>query len=71
MSAALAGPDADPLLGDRQLGFSFAMSHLLGIAFARHLTQVPHIAELDFESLVRLVSPATQQYLTVTMTDEN
>lgn len=69
MMAALSGSAVAPLLGERQAGFSFAMSHLLGIAFARHLTRIPHIAELNFDALVVRVSPATQQYLAAAGSD--
>ena len=65
LTGAIVGPEVATLLAGRQLGFTLAMSHLLGIASTRHLTRIPQVAELDFDSLVARVAPATQLYLTV------
>ena len=52
-----------PLVEPRRTGFSLAISHLLGIAFARYLGKIAGVADLDFEDLVARVSPAVQLHL--------
>lgn len=63
MTGTISRPEIAPLLAGRQVGFTLAMSHLLGIAFIRYLNRIPYIAELDFDTLVARVAPATQLHL--------
>ncbi|MFE4196075.1 TetR/AcrR family transcriptional regulator [Paenarthrobacter sp. NPDC056912] len=63
MTGTISQPEVAALLAGRQVGFTLAMSHLLGVAFTRHLNKIPHIAELDFDTLVDRVAPATQLHL--------
>ena len=60
---AIAGSDVTDLLADRWTGLALAISHLLGVAFARHLIHIPHLAESDFETLVARTAPAVQLHL--------
>lgn len=62
-SQAAKDPELAPLLEGRELGFMLAMSHLLGLAVARHLVKVPLLAETDFASLVTKATPAITAYL--------
>lgn len=62
-TGATAGPDVTGLLTGRRTGFTLAMAHLLGVAFARHLARIPHLAELDFDTLVARTAPAVQLHL--------
>ncbi|MBF0688531.1 MAG: transcriptional regulator [Cellulomonas sp.] len=39
------------------------MSHLLGVAFARHVGHVPHLLHLDLDALVARTAPAVQLHL--------
>lgn len=52
--------DLDP---DREAGLALAMSHLLGVAIARHLTEVPPLVRLPFDELVKRVVPAVHVQL--------
>jgi hypothetical protein len=49
---------------DGQLRAMLAGSHLMGIVLIRHILRVEPIASADVETLVRLISPAVQRYLT-------
>jgi AcrR family transcriptional regulator len=55
------GPD-----GDRARLLALAGSHLFGLAVARHIINVPAIAQLAHEDLVAQVAPTIQRYLTGT-----
>lgn len=44
--------------------FSLAASHLFGLAFARHVIALPPLATMDHDTLVDLVAPVIQHYLT-------
>lgn len=48
----------------RQIGLSLAMSHLFGVALARHIAGLAPLATLPFERLVLLVAPAVELHLT-------
>ncbi len=67
MRALLSGAVSDPRVGglvaDRRTGFTLAMAHLLGVAFARHLLRVPPLADLDLAELIARTAPAVQQHL--------
>jgi AcrR family transcriptional regulator len=65
VSGTINRPEVAPLLRGREEGFLLAMAHLLGIALSRHLARVPQVAQLDLDTLVTLVAPATQHYLTL------
>ncbi|MDR1426500.1 MAG: TetR family transcriptional regulator [Bifidobacteriaceae bacterium] len=54
--------DLDP---EREAGLALAMSHLLGTAVARHLTEVAPLAEMPFDELVARVMPAVRSHLQV------
>lgn len=60
---ATKDPELAPLLEGRELGFMLAMSHLLGLAIARHLVKVPLLADVDFNTLVTQTAPAIDAYL--------
>lgn len=64
--SAHVGPEAPaPTPGDpRAEGFALAATHLLGVAMARHILQLPVITGLSHDQLVERVSPTIQQYLT-------
>jgi AcrR family transcriptional regulator len=49
---------------DPEVRFQLAVSHLLGVACVRHLTQAPPLCDLPFEDLVARVAPAVQLHLT-------
>jgi hypothetical protein len=49
---------------DPEISFQLAMSHLLGVACVRHLTQAPPLSTLPFEDLVARLAPAVQLHLT-------
>jgi AcrR family transcriptional regulator len=59
-----------PFLPDDQpeLRIALALSHLLGVAFARHVIATGPLATVDFETLVRSVSPAIARYLSEPVT---
>lgn len=57
MAAALAKPDAE-------LRIDLAMSHLLGIAYLRHILQVEPIASTPVEELINRVAPVISTHLT-------
>ncbi|MEV6162372.1 TetR family transcriptional regulator [Streptomyces sp. NPDC052052] len=48
----------------RVQGVALALSHLLGVAIARHVVKAPPLAEMPSAELVRAVAPAVQRYLT-------
>lgn len=50
----------------RQIRLSLAMSHLFGVALARHIAGLAPLATLPFERLVVLVAPAVELHLTAT-----
>lgn len=64
--SAHAGPDAPlPIPGDpRAEGFALAATHLLGVAMARYILQLPVVAGFSHDQLVDRVSPTIQRYLT-------
>lgn len=43
-----------------------AAAHLLGIAIARHVIQLPAVADIDHDTLVALAAPTVQRFLTGT-----
>lgn len=47
-----------------ELRMVLVMSHLHGVAMARHVIKVPALATLSLEELVPAVAPAIQRYLT-------
>lgn len=47
-----------------QLRLTVAISHLIGIALARHLMKAPPIAQQSLTNLTALVAPVIQAYLT-------
>jgi AcrR family transcriptional regulator len=49
---------------DGQLRTMLAASHLMGIVLIRHILRVEPVASAETETLVRLLSPAVQRYLT-------
>lgn len=51
-----------------EIRLALAMSHLHGIAVARHVIEVPALATPTLEELVSAVAPAIQHYLTGTLT---
>jgi AcrR family transcriptional regulator len=52
-------PDDTP-----DLRLALPLSHLLGIAFARHIVGVGPLATIEFESLIAAIAPEIQRYLT-------
>ena len=66
LTGATAGPELGALLTGRRTGFSLAMAHLVGVAFARYLTHLPSLAQLDFETLIARTAPAIQLHLATT-----
>lgn len=60
-------PGVAPLLDGRLTNFTLAMSHLLGVAFLRHLTKSAIITDLDFETLVARTAPAVQLHLSCSL----
>ncbi|MGW8566681.1 TetR/AcrR family transcriptional regulator [Isoptericola sp. NPDC055881] len=50
---------ADP----RARGIALAASHLLGVAFARHVVRLPALVDADRDTLVREIAPTVQGYL--------
>lgn len=46
----------------RRVGLAGA--HLLGIAIARHVIQLPAVADIDHDTLVALAAPTVQRFLT-------
>lgn len=63
LTGTITAPDLAALISKRRIGFTLAMSHLLGIAFARYLAQLPALADLDFETLITHTAPAVQLHL--------
>jgi AcrR family transcriptional regulator len=57
--------DGDPTHShpERRTGLALAMSHLLGVAIARHVSQLAPIAELPFDDLIARVAPSVQLHL--------
>lgn len=62
-TGAVEGAEVSALLAGRRVGFTLAMSHLLGVAIARHLTRVPYLLRLDLDALVARTAPAVQLHL--------
>lgn len=56
-------PELQRLLGGRRVGFSFAMTQLIGVAVARYLTRLPDLAELNFDTVVSCTAPSVQRHL--------
>ncbi|WP_062382879.1 TetR/AcrR family transcriptional regulator [Demequina iriomotensis] len=56
---AIGASDGAPLPLERVL----AGTHLLGVAYARFIAQLPAVAALDHDELVELIAPAIQRYL--------
>lgn len=63
LTGTITAPDFAALISGRRVGFTLAMSHLLGVAFARYLAKLPALADLDFETLITQVAPAVQVHL--------
>lgn len=63
-STDLPGLMPDAPSDEAALRLSLAASHLLGLATARHVIGAPALAELPRDTLVALVAPAIQHYLT-------
>lgn len=57
----LLGAEADPA---RTTGAALAVSHLMGVALARYVIKAEPLAALDLTTLVGLVAPTVQRYLT-------
>ena len=57
-------PESPGLVEDQAHRLALAGSHLLGVAFARHIIQLPPITALDHDSLVHHIAPTIQRYLT-------
>jgi len=57
LARATGSPDGD-------LRAMLAGSHLMGIAMLRFVLRVEPVASADIETLVRMLSPAIQHYLT-------
>lgn len=57
-------PESPGLDEDQAHRLALAGSHLLGVAFARHIIQLPPITALDHDNLVHLIAPTIQRYLT-------
>jgi AcrR family transcriptional regulator len=51
-------------LPDGQLRAILAGSHLIGLAMARYVIKIEPLASADIETLVRIVGPTIQRYLT-------
>lgn len=47
-------------------GLALAASHLLGVAFTRHILKLPELAAMPHGELVEEIAPAIQRYLTGT-----
>lgn len=47
----------------RARGIALAASHLLGVAFARHVIQLPALAHAERDGLVDEIAPTIQRYL--------
>lgn len=60
---ATSSPEMAPLLQGRQVGFTLAMAHLLGVAVQRHLLSRMAANALDLDALVDRVAPAVQLLL--------
>lgn len=63
LTGTITDPDLAAIISNRRIGFTLAMSHLLGVAFARYLAQLPALADLDFETLITHTAPAVQLHL--------
>lgn len=63
LTGTITDPSLAMIIANRRVGFTLAMSHLLGVAFARYLTRLPPLAELDFETLITHTTPAVQLHL--------
>lgn len=49
----------------RARGIALAASHLLGVAFARHVIRLPALVEADRDTLVDQIAPTVQRYLSL------
>lgn len=63
LTGTITDPDLATIISNRQVGFTLAMAHLLGIAFVRHLARLPALADLDFETLITRTAPVVQHHL--------
>ncbi len=65
LAVRVQAPAELPMSGRaRTRGLLLAASHLLGVAVAKNILQVPGLADVDHDELVRAISPAIQGYLT-------
>jgi AcrR family transcriptional regulator len=55
--------DDMPANTKRETRIALAMSHLFGVAIARHIVEVPQIAGIEFNRLVAEVAPVVQLHL--------
>lgn len=63
LARVLGNPQVAASLDGRAVGFSMAMSHLLGTALGRYLVRVPALAEPRFEEIIARAAPAVQMHL--------
>ena len=63
LANVLGHPHVAESLNGRAVGFSMAMSHLLGTALGRYLVKVPALAEPGFEEIIARITPALQMHL--------
>lgn len=56
-------PEFAAAITGREVGFTLAMTHLVGVALGRYLIGVPPLADLDFETLVARTGAAVQLHL--------
>ncbi len=52
-------------------GFALAATHLLGVAIARHIIQLPVMVDLSHDELVDMLAPEIQGYLVDSRDDED
>lgn len=64
VAAVLEPASAHLPADDPELRLGIAMSHLIGVALARHLLAVPPIVRQEIDDLVELIGPSVQRYLT-------
>lgn len=58
---------ADPGTAEARAGL--IATQLLGLALGRHILQLPQVVALDQQTIVRMVGPVIQRYLTAPLTD--
>ncbi len=63
LAHVLGSPKVTESLEGRAVGFSLAMSHLLGAALGRYLILIPVLAEPTFDAIVARLAPAVQMHL--------